>query len=34
MKPAYWDAATRALGRCDPVLRRLVRGLAHRERLS
>jgi DNA-3-methyladenine glycosylase II len=25
MKPPYWDDATRALSRCDPVLRRLVR---------
>ncbi len=25
MKPAYWDEATRALGRRDPVLRRLIR---------
>jgi len=25
MKPAYWDEATRALGRGDPVLRRLMR---------
>jgi len=24
-KPPYWDEATRALGRADPVLRRLVR---------
>ena len=25
MKPAYWDDATRALGRSDPVLKRLIR---------
>ena len=25
MKPAYWDKAVRALGRDDPVLRRLIR---------
>jgi len=25
MKPAYWDEATRTLGRCDPVLRCLIR---------
>jgi DNA-3-methyladenine glycosylase II len=25
MKPAYWDDATRALGRIDPVLKRLIR---------
>jgi DNA-3-methyladenine glycosylase II len=25
MKPPYWDEATRALGRRDPVLRRLIR---------
>jgi len=25
MKPAYWDDATRTLGRKDPVLRRLIR---------
>jgi DNA-3-methyladenine glycosylase II len=25
MKPVYWDEATRELGRCDPVLRRLIR---------
>jgi DNA-3-methyladenine glycosylase II len=24
MKPAYWDAATRALGQRDPVMRRLI----------
>ncbi|MEO6565818.1 MAG: hypothetical protein ABIO63_07265 [Casimicrobiaceae bacterium] len=24
MKPAYWDAATRALGRGDPVMRKLI----------
>src|SRR5260221_6825109 len=24
-KPAFWDAATRTLGRGDPVLRRLIR---------
>ena len=29
MKPAYWDDATRVLGRCDPVLRRLMRGHPH-----
>jgi len=26
MKPAYWDDATRSLGRADPVMRRLIRG--------
>lgn len=25
MKPRYWDEAVRALSRCDPVLRRLIR---------
>jgi DNA-3-methyladenine glycosylase II len=25
MKPAYWDDATRALGRTDPVLKRLIK---------
>jgi len=25
MKPHYWDDATHALGRCDPVLKRLIR---------
>jgi DNA-3-methyladenine glycosylase II len=25
MKPAYWDDATRALGRSDPVLKRLIK---------
>ena len=28
MKPAYWDDAIRALGRADPVMRRLIRGIA------
>ena len=28
MKPAYWDDATRALGRADPVMRRVIRGIA------
>ena len=28
MKPAYWDDAKRALGRSDPVMRRLIRGTA------
>src|SRR5258707_10117083 len=28
LKPAYWDDATRALGRADPVMRRLIRGIA------
>ena len=27
MKPAYWDDATRALGRADPVMRRLIRAV-------
>jgi DNA-3-methyladenine glycosylase II len=27
MKPAYWDDATDALGRADPVLRRLIRAI-------
>jgi len=26
MKPSYWDDATRALGRADPVMKRLIRG--------
>ena len=26
--PAYWADATRALGRADPVMRRLIRGVA------
>ena len=28
MKPDYWDDATRALGRADPVMRKLIRGIA------
>jgi DNA-3-methyladenine glycosylase II len=28
VKPEYWDAATRALGRADPVMRRLIRNIA------
>jgi DNA-3-methyladenine glycosylase II len=28
MKPAYWDDATRALRRADPVMGRLIRGIA------
>ena len=28
MKPAYWDDATRALGRAIRVMRRLIRGIA------
>jgi DNA-3-methyladenine glycosylase II len=27
VKPAYWDNATRALGRADPVMRRLIRSM-------
>ncbi len=27
MKPAFWDDATRALGRADPVMRRLIRAV-------
>ncbi len=27
MKPAYWDEATRTLGRADPVMRRLIRAI-------
>jgi DNA-3-methyladenine glycosylase II len=25
MKPSYWDEATRALGRADPIMKRLIR---------
>jgi DNA-3-methyladenine glycosylase II len=28
MKPDYWDDATRALSRADPVMRKLIRGAA------
>jgi DNA-3-methyladenine glycosylase II len=28
MKPDYWDDATRALGRADPVMRKLIREIA------
>jgi DNA-3-methyladenine glycosylase II len=27
VKPAYWDDATRAIGRADPVMRRLIQGI-------